>query len=60
MSGQATSNPLNGWRKNRAVAAARGKEFSTGGKPFAFNSQPAERDQRFNSNHTTYRGFQNN
>jgi dihydropteroate synthase len=27
--------------KNRAVASARVKEFSIGGKPFAFNSQPA-------------------
>jgi dihydropteroate synthase len=27
--------------KNRAAAAARVKEFSIGGKPFAFNSQPA-------------------
>jgi dihydropteroate synthase len=26
---------------NRAAAAARGKEFSIGGKPFAFNSRPA-------------------
>lgn len=27
--------------KNRAAASARAKEFSIGGKPFAFNSQPA-------------------
>ena len=27
--------------KNRAAASARVKEFSIGGKPFAFNSQPA-------------------
>jgi len=27
--------------KNRAAASARVKEFSVGGKPFAFNSQPA-------------------
>src|SRR5450759_5697242 len=27
--------------KNRAAASARVKEFSVGGRPFAFNSQPA-------------------
>src|SRR5712672_528888 len=27
--------------KNRVAASARVKEFSIGGKPFAFNSQPA-------------------
>jgi len=27
--------------KNRAAASARVKEFSIGGRPFAFNSQPA-------------------
>jgi dihydropteroate synthase len=29
------------WGKNRPAAQARVKEFSIGGKPFAFNSQPA-------------------
>jgi dihydropteroate synthase len=37
-----TLEQLAGWlEKNRAAASARVKEFSIGGKPFAFNSQPA-------------------
>jgi hypothetical protein len=36
--------------KNRTAASARVKEFSIGGKAFAFNSQPAEQVHRFNSN----------
>jgi hypothetical protein len=36
--------------KNRAAASAQVKEFPIDGKPFAFNSKPTERVQRFNSN----------